>query len=153
MSTSTAPAVQPLGSFIHIGPDGVPSLHGFRCSSCGEVLLEHRRGCPNCAALGTLEPTKLSDRGTLFTYTIVHRSFPGIKTPFVSAIVKLDSGGFLKGNLERVVPAPAHLPFDMPVRVEFERLPAPTASEPDRLRHIFVPLRTTAVKGEGVSHE
>ena len=62
---------------------------------------------------------KLADRGELYSYCIVHRSFPGIDVPYVSAIVDLDGGGTVKGNLINVAPDPAEIPFGMPVEVVY----------------------------------
>jgi uncharacterized OB-fold protein len=138
MATLAHP-LQPLASFIKVDGTGVPYLEGVRCTSCGEVLLESRRGCPKCASIGTLEPVRLSQTGRLFSYTIVHRSFPGVETPFVSAVVELDGGGFLKGNLVDVDPQPAALPFEMPVRVRFDHPKVPGKLDFDLLRYVFVP--------------
>ena len=136
---TTAHALQPLASFIKVDPAGVPYLEGVRCTACGEVLLETRRACPKCASIGTLEPVRLSQTGRLLSYTIVHRSFPGIKTPFISAVVELDGGGFLKGNLMDVDPEPRAIKFEMPVRVSFDHPKVTGKSELDLLRYVFVP--------------
>ncbi|MDB5576304.1 MAG: putative nucleic-acid-binding protein [Bradyrhizobium sp.] len=64
-----------------------------------------------CIALGT--------SGTLYNYTVVHRSLPGVPTPFVSAVIDLDGGGSIKANLD--APA-ADLRFGMPVKAIFEKL-------------------------------
>jgi uncharacterized OB-fold protein len=152
MSTSTARVLQPLGSFIKVDSAGNPFLEGVRCAACGEVLLETRRGCPKCSALGTLEPVRLSETGRLFSYTIVHRSFPGIETPFVSAIVELDGGGFLKGNLVGVDPSPAALHFDMQVSVRFDHPQVTGKPDLDLLRHVFVPLVDQSPVNAGGDH-
>ena len=62
---------------------------------------------------------RLSNKGTLYAYSIVHRSFPGIDVPYVSAIVDLEGGGTVKGNLIDVEPDPNVIEFDMPVEVVF----------------------------------
>jgi uncharacterized OB-fold protein len=62
---------------------------------------------------------RLSHQGTLYTFTIVHRSFPGVAVPYVSAVVDLEGGGSIKGNLINVEPDPAHIKFGMPVEVVF----------------------------------
>jgi uncharacterized OB-fold protein len=134
-----AHALQPLASFIKVDPAGLPYLEGVRCTSCGEVLLESRRGCPKCASIGTLEPVRLAETGRLFSYTIVHRSFPGVVTPFISAVVELDGGGFLKGNLVGADPEPSTLEFGMPVRVSFDHPKVTGKNELDLLRYVFVP--------------
>jgi uncharacterized OB-fold protein len=59
---------------------------------------------------------RLGRTGKLYNYTIVHRSRPGVKTPFVSAVVELDGGGVLKGTLAA---APESIRFDMPVTLTF----------------------------------
>jgi hypothetical protein len=61
----------------------------------------------------------LADRGKLYAYSIVHRSFPGIEVPYVSAIVDLDGGGTVKGNLIGVDPDPKKIEFGMPVKVVY----------------------------------
>ena len=62
---------------------------------------------------------KLPNEGKLYSYSIVHRSFPGIEVPYVSAIVDLDDGTAIKGNLINVEPDPDKIEFDMPVEVIF----------------------------------
>lgn len=130
----------PLAPFIKAVEGGSYQLHGYRCHHCKEVFTEHHRACPCCATASALAPMDLAHKGKLFTYTIVHRSFPGIQTPFISAIVKLDSGGFIRGNLVGIDPRPEVVRFDMPVRVEFERVNSPDANQSDLIRHVFVPV-------------
>lgn len=66
-----------------------------------------------------MQPERLANHGQLYSYSIVHRSFPGIDVPYVSAIVDLDGGGTVKGNLINVEPDPAKIPFGMPVEVVY----------------------------------
>ena len=49
---------------------------------------------------------------------MVHRSYPGVEVPFVSAIVDLDGGLSFKGTLKGV--APDALKAGMPVRLVFD---------------------------------
>ncbi|MDX2277875.1 MAG: OB-fold domain-containing protein [Hyphomonadaceae bacterium] len=113
-------------------------MEGLRCDACGEIIVgEPRRACPKCFTVGALKPCRLCNRGSLYTYTIVHRSFPGIKTPFVSAIVDLDGGGVIKGNLIGV--DDKDIEFGMPVRVVFEEV---EGSDGKRcVRHVVEPRR------------
>ena len=62
----------------------------------------------------------MSDTGSLYSYSIVHRSFPGIEVPYISAIVDLDNGGTIKGNLINVDPNPKNISFDMRVKLVFQ---------------------------------
>ena len=61
----------------------------------------------------------LPNTGKLYSYSIVYRSFPGIEVPYVSAIVDLDDGTAIKGNLINVEPDPSNIEFDMPVEVVY----------------------------------
>ena len=87
--------------FIRLDADERPYLEGVRCGACREVLaIEPRRACPRCAAIGKLEPVRLAERGRLYAYTVVHRSFPGVKVPFVAAVVDLEGGGSFEAPAE-----------------------------------------------------
>jgi uncharacterized OB-fold protein len=110
-------AFAPAVPFLKIDPEGRHWLAGARCARCGAVIAGDRTACPSCGARNALEPVRLGDRGVLHTYTIVHRSMPGVKTPFVAAVVDLEGGGTLKGTMVDVDPEPAKLVRDMPVRV------------------------------------
>ena len=139
MPDNVTGTVRPLAPFIGLDADGRPCLQGVKCAACGETLaIEVRRACPKCAAVNMLEPVRLAERGKLYSYTVVFRSFPGVKTPFVAAVVDLDGGGSIKGNLVGVeVDA---IGFDMPLRVAFESLAAPGDSNECHVRHIFQPM-------------
>ena len=39
-----------------------------------------------------MKAIKLSNKGKLYSYSIVFRSFPGIDVPYISAIVDLEGG-------------------------------------------------------------
>ena len=74
----------------------------------------------NCFARDSMKSIKLNNTGKLYSYSIVFRSFPGIKVPYISAIVDLDGGGTVKGNLIDCEPDPDQINFDMPVEVIFD---------------------------------
>ena len=135
-----ASGARPMASYIEISADGTPRLRGYRCEACGEVLQAAHRACPNCAAVGQMQPVRLSDRGVLYSYTIVHRSFPGVKTPLISAVVRMDDGVFIKGNLDDVAPRPEAIAFDMPVRLELETMEAQDEQGGRLIRPVFRPV-------------
>ncbi len=96
-----------------------PYLEGQKCTECGAIYLGERNTCAKCGARDKLEPTRLSNKGKLYVYSIVYRSFPGVEVPYVSAIVDLEGGGTVKGNLINIEPDPEKIKFDMPVDVVF----------------------------------
>ncbi len=115
-------AAKPLPAvpWLKLPEDGDPYLEGHQCGSCGSIFLGERRVCSKCGARDQIEAIRLGDTGKLHVFSIVHRSFPGIDVPYVSAIVDLDGGGTVKGNLIGVDPDPEKISFGMPVKVVFK---------------------------------
>lgn len=134
-------AAQPKSAapYLKIPESGDPYLEGFRCSSCGEVFLSDRRACPKCFEVGTLKAEKLKETGKLYTFTVVYRSFPGIQTPYISAVVDLDGGGAIKGNLVDIEADPKNLSFDMPVKVVYRDAGRKDKAGNSYLAYFFVP--------------
>jgi uncharacterized protein len=115
LSGKSLPAVD----YLKLPDDGEPYLEGQKCGNCGAMFLGERSVCSKCGARDQISAVKLSTSGKLYSYSIVHRSFPGIDVPYISAIVDLDDGATLKGNLIGVEPDPEKVAFDMPVEVVF----------------------------------
>ena len=95
-------------------------MEGHKCEACGAVYLGERIVCSKCGARDQIGPTKLSNKGKLYAYSIVFRSFPGIEVPYISAIVDLEGGGTVKGNLIGIDPDPEKIEFDMAVDVVYK---------------------------------
>ena len=110
----------PVVEYLKLPEDGDPYLEGHKCGNCNSIFLGEREVCSNCTARGKIEPVKLSNIGKLYSYSITFRSFPGIDVPYISAIVDLDGGGTVKGNLIDCEPDPEKIEFDMPVEVVFD---------------------------------
>jgi hypothetical protein len=119
---SPEPSAKPLPAvpFLKIPDDGEPYLEGCRCDACGETFLGDRQNCGACGTRGKMTTVRLADTGKLYNFTVVHRNFPGVPVPFISAIVDLDGGGTVKGNLIEFPPSPEAIKFDMPVRLVFK---------------------------------
>ncbi|MCY4130274.1 MAG: Zn-ribbon domain-containing OB-fold protein [Gammaproteobacteria bacterium] len=110
----------PVVSYLKMPEGGKPYLEGHRCDECGAVYLGERRHCSRCGARDSMTTIQLSNRGSLYSYSIVHRSFPGIDVPYISAIVDLEGGGTIKGNLIGIEADPEKISFSMPVEVIFD---------------------------------
>lgn len=119
-AAAEARAPKPVTDFVKLPEGGAPYLEGHKCGACGTMFIGAREVCSKCFARGKMQKVKLSGRGKLYAYTIVYRSFPGVEVPFVSAVVDLDGGGTLKGNLIGVKPEPAAIKMGMPVEVVFK---------------------------------
>ena len=116
MSAQPLPAV----SYLKLPEGGDPYLEGHKCGSCGATFLGERSVCSKCGARDQMSAVTLPTSGKLYSYSIVHRSFPGIDVPYISAIVDLDDGTAIKGNLINVEPDPEKIEFGMPVEVVFD---------------------------------
>lgn len=66
-------------------------LLGSRCGGCGAVSWPSRPVCPRCGAAEAAE-LRLSDEGTLITFTTVWVPRPGLGVPYVLGQVDLADG-------------------------------------------------------------
>jgi uncharacterized OB-fold protein len=132
-------ALKPATSYTRVGEDGSAYLEGSKCRACGARFVGARENCARCGVRGFMERYALSEYGRLYNYTIVYRSYPGISVPFVSAVVDLDDGTSVKGNLLGVEPAASVLTFGMPVKMVFRGAETANADALGYLAHFFVP--------------
>ncbi len=103
---------------IRVGSDSDSWIEGFRCAECGAVMPVATMACRACASRLPPKAYRSPETGTLYTWSVVHRSYPGVEVPFISAIVDLDGGLSFKGTLKGV--APDALKAGMPVRLVFD---------------------------------
>ena len=115
-NATAAPTVRPIVPFLALGD--APHLLGLRCRTCGATYLKSGRvGCGKCGEAGNFEALALSTHGTLWAYSIVHQSAPGIPVPYITAVVDLPENVSVRCTLVDVDPDPAKLPFGMPVEM------------------------------------
>ena len=96
--------------------DGPPHLVAWEAVGSGALYFDRRNADADQG--GTeFKRRKLETTGKLRSFTIVHRTVPGVPAPYVSALVDLDGGGSVKGNLVNVPPDPEHVKLGMPVRM------------------------------------
>jgi uncharacterized protein len=96
--------------------DGPTHLVAWEAVGSGALYFDRRNA--DASQGGTeFKRRKLSNTGKLRSFTIVHRTVPGVPAPYVSALVDLDGGGSVKGNLVNIPPDPEHVKLGMPVRM------------------------------------
>ena len=89
-----------------------------RCRSCGAFVFIPQPACTNCQS-GELEWVESSGRGSLYSYTTVHRpQRPEFDVPYTVAIVELDEGWHMLTNL--VACAPDEMAIGMRLEVHFQ---------------------------------
>src|SRR5579872_6791814 len=99
-TTDTGP--RPILPFLELGSN--PHLRGSKCT-CGAVYLDVKRvACSKCGEQNKFSPLALSNKGKVYVFSVIHQSFPGIKTPYVTAIVDLPEGVSVKSNLVDIDP-------------------------------------------------
>ena len=114
----------PILPFLRLGEKAGDDayLFGSKCTSCGATYLGSRMACSKCCSTDPMEDIRLSDKGELHVFSIVHQSAPGVPTPYVAAIVDLPEGVSVRCNIEGVEPDPKNLKFGMPVEMYTEKV-------------------------------
>lgn len=112
---------------------------GSRCASCGETTLGRNVTCPNCGKT-TMASLPLSQRGRIWTYTIVRHKPPGDYrgpepfVPFALGLVELPEGLRVLAPLDCDLD---HLKIEQDVALKvFVR---PGTTQPEVVSFAFVP--------------
>ncbi|HVP78308.1 MAG TPA: Zn-ribbon domain-containing OB-fold protein [Thermodesulfobacteriota bacterium] len=74
-------------------PGEEPRLTGVKCRNCGELFFPKRTKCIKCFA-EDMEEISLSEKGKVYSYTIVHHATPGYTgtLPYAVGAVELPGG-------------------------------------------------------------
>lgn len=99
---------------------GLGELRIQSCNACGALRFPPGPACPDCGALDRGHVVA-SGRGTVFSY-VVHRHppVPGRELPILIALVDLEEGVRMVGELVDV--EPDDIKIGMPVTVDFRRI-------------------------------
>jgi uncharacterized protein len=109
----TGTATVPLVSYLHLTP--APHLVAQECTTCGARYFDRRNACAACP--GTeFRAVDIDTEGTVRTFSIVFMAAPGVKVPFVPAIVDCD-GTQVRANIINVPADPGHVHVGLPVRL------------------------------------
>jgi uncharacterized OB-fold protein len=102
---------KPIVPFLRLpeAPGEKAYLVGSKCRACGAVYLGPRIACGKCLAARDFEEIKFCGKGTLFTFSIVYQTAPGIPVPFVAGVVDLEEGTGIRCNIEGIEPEPEKL--------------------------------------------
>ena len=100
------------------------NLRASRCGNCNAVDFPPRVVCPRCGrkSLGKMSSMKLSGRGTIVSFTVVHdapKDFDMMK-PYVLAIVEMEEGVRLTSQVIDV--ERGEVTIGMPVESAFRKL-------------------------------
>jgi len=96
--------------------EGEPHLAAWESSDSGALYFDRRNA--DAKGGGTeFKRRNLGSTGTLRSFTIVHRTVPGVPAPYVSGLIDLDGGGVVKANIVNVPPDPEHVALGMRLRL------------------------------------
>ncbi len=94
--------------------------HGFKCKACGHIQFPPQKVCMWCQAKDQFEEVRISDKkGKLFTFSLDERAVFALDLPNVLAIVNLDDGGRVYGQLTDR--DPSKIKIGMPVELTFRK--------------------------------
>jgi hypothetical protein len=104
------------------------------CNRCSYLIHPPVAGCPQCSGTD-LGERELAGTGTIYSYTVVNREFaPGIKPPFIVAIVQLDEQADLRMMSNLVDVKIGEVRMGQRVRVVFQQI------TPDATLAFFTPV-------------
>lgn len=85
-------------------------LLGLKCNSCGNITVPPKMTCQECGGTD-LDIVELSKMGKIVTFTVVNVAPEGRQNevPYIIALVKLDEGPWIMGNLDGIDPAQASM--------------------------------------------
>jgi uncharacterized OB-fold protein len=121
--TAQAPARIPVVDYLVLDPE--PHLVAQECTECSARYFDRRDGCAGC--FGTdFAPVTVPNSGEVVSFTIVAHARPGVKTPYIAAII--DCGGtWVRANIDGLAPDPAVVSLRMPVHLVTYSLGADSA--------------------------
>jgi len=96
-----------------LAPGEQAFLLGNKCKSCGKIYFPKAALCPECLKENGLEEIKLSQRGKLYTYTIVRVPSPGFKVPYAFGYIDLPEGVRVCSQISAAEPLEGNLKLGM----------------------------------------
>lgn len=107
----------PMVDYLVLADEG-PYLVANKCDGCGALYLDRRNACAKCEGRA-FSQQRLSNRGVVRSFSIIHRAAPGVPAPFASATIDLDGGGSAKANVipDGEDPTPDNVKLGMPVEL------------------------------------
>jgi len=64
-------------------------LIGSRCKLCGRIQFPPKKICAGCCKDDSLESVRLSQKGEIYSYTIIRQAPPGFVAPYATLYVDL----------------------------------------------------------------
>jgi len=114
-------------------------LLGLKCQQCGTITVPPKIACSKCSGTD-LDIVQLSGKGKIQTFTTVFVPPEGRESecPYIIALVELDEGPWIMGNLTGVDPKTVSMEImDRKVKMEHAVFPGDRYSAGDGARPLF----------------
>jgi hypothetical protein len=118
------------------------NLIGTRCVKCGGKYFPPRNFCPKCRRESKLERFKLSGRGEVLTYTVIHSVSEGFEkqAPYIMAVIKSEDGPCFTSQVVNC--SPDNMKIGMKVEAVFRKIREDGDAGLIHYGFKFQPLRT-----------
>jgi len=83
-------------------------LIGLKCNSCGIYTFPPKGVCRDCGS-SNLSKTDIKGKGTIKTFTVIRVAPEGKTAPYIVAMIEIEEGAWVIGNLKGVDPDEASL--------------------------------------------
>lgn len=83
-------------------------LLGLKCLDCGEVIIPPNAVCISCGS-PKLEVSSCSRKGNIRTFTVIRVGPIGFDAPYMIALVELEDGPWVMGNVLGIDPDAADM--------------------------------------------
>lgn len=108
-------------------------LLGLKCKKCTGYNAPPRKVCSNCGS-EDMDVVTLSGKGTIQTFTVIYVAPEGFESPFVVAMVELEEGPWLMGNIEGIDPVKVNMDIiGRQVAIGYKDVPADMISAGERI--------------------
>lgn len=114
-------------------------LLGLKCKGCGNITVPPKMTCQECGGTD-LDIVEVKKQGKIVTFTNVNVAPEGRQNevPYIIALVKLEEGPWIMGNLIDIDPATATMDLiDKEVSIGFKVFPGDKFSPGDQARPVF----------------
>lgn len=81
---------------------------GLKCQKCNTHIFPSQGTCTSCGS-ESLEKTELKGSGTVRSFTVIRVAPEGLKPPYIVALVELEEGPWVPGNLLGIKPDEADM--------------------------------------------
>lgn len=112
-------------------------LLGLKCNSCGGFTAPPQIVCSHCGSKD-MEIVELKRQGEIQTFTVIQVVPEGFTPPLPVAVVKLEEGPWLMGNIIDIPPEDVNMDIiGRKVSIDYREVPADAFSAGERIALTF----------------